>query len=99
MYFYGKGNEYDTGSLHDRGCGKTDSGGDTCSALLEEELGLTIGRNELGHRYYTEEDISLMEHIRQWKEQGLQLKAIRLMLSEDGKLSVPTEVVRQAQAW
>ena len=64
----------------------------------EEELGLTIGRNELGHRYYTEEDISLMEHIRQWKEQGLQLKAIRLMLSEDGKLSVPTEVVRQAQA-
>ena len=64
----------------------------------EEELGLTIGRNELGHRYYTEEDISLMEHIRQWKEQGLQLKAIRLMLSEDGKLSVPTEVVRQDQA-
>ena len=25
----------------------------------EEELGLPIGRNEMGHRYYTEEDIRL----------------------------------------
>ena len=64
----------------------------------EEELGLSIGRNELGHRYYTEDDMKLMENIRQWKEQGLQLKAIRLMLSGDGKLSVPAEVVREAQA-
>ena len=64
----------------------------------EVELGLSIGRNELGHRYYTEDDMKLMENIRQWKEQGLQLKAIRLMLSGDGKLSVPAEVVREAQA-
>ena len=63
----------------------------------EEELGLSIGRNEQGHRYYTPEDVRLFERIRGWKEQGLQLKAIRLMLSEDGKLSVPAEVVRQAQ--
>ena len=63
----------------------------------EEELGLSIGRNEQGHRYYTPEDVRLLERIRGWKEQGLQLKAIRLMLSEDGKLSVPAEVVRQAQ--
>lgn len=63
----------------------------------EEELGLSIGRNEQGHRYYTPEDVRLLECIRGWKEQGLQLKAIRLMLSEDGKLSVPAEVVRQAQ--
>ena len=63
----------------------------------EEELGLSIGRNEQGHRYYTPEDVRLLERIRWWKEQGLQLKAIRLMLSEDGKLSVPAEVVRQAQ--
>ena len=63
----------------------------------EEELGLSIGRNEQGHRYYTPEDVRLLERSRGWKEQGLQLKAIRLMLSEDGKLSVPAEVVRQAQ--
>lgn len=63
----------------------------------EEELGLSIGRNEQGHRYYTPEDVRLLERIRGWKEQGLQLKAIRLMLSEDGKLSVPAEVVRQVQ--
>ena len=63
----------------------------------EEELGLSIGRNEQGHRYYTPEDVRLFERIRGWKEQGMQLKAIRLMLSEDGKLSVPAEVVRQAQ--
>lgn len=64
----------------------------------EEELGLSIGRNELGHRFYTKEDMELLIHIKEWKDQGLQLKAIRLMLSEDGKLSVPQEVVRQAQS-
>lgn len=64
----------------------------------EEELGLSIGRNELGHRFYTEADVELLEKVRNWKQQGLQLKAIRLMLSGDGKLSVPQEVVRQAQA-
>jgi len=64
----------------------------------EEELGLVIGRNEQGHRCYTKEDVELLCKIRSWKGQGLQLKAIRLMLSEDGKLAVPQEVVRQAQS-
>ena len=40
----------------------------------EEELELPIKRNEMGHRCYTEQD------IRQLKEQGLQLKAIRTIL-------------------
>lgn len=64
----------------------------------EEELGLPIGRNDLGHRCYTKEDMELLANIKKWKDQGLQLKAIRLMLSEDGKLSVPQEVVREAQS-
>lgn len=64
----------------------------------EEELKLPISRNELGHRLYTQKDVELLEHVRDWKQQGLQLKAIRLMLSEDGRLSVPQEVVRQAQS-
>ena len=64
----------------------------------EEELGLNISRNEQGHRFYTKEDVELLDRIRNWKGQGLQLKAIRLMLSGDGKLSVPREVVKEAQA-
>lgn len=64
----------------------------------EEELRLPIGRNELGHRFYTEKDVELLGHVRDWKQQGLQLKAIRLMLSEDGRLAVPQEVVQQVQS-
>ena len=30
----------------------------------EDELELEISRNELGHRYYTEEDILLLEEVR-----------------------------------
>lgn len=51
----------------------------------EEELNLPIKRNEMGHRYYTEEDILRFQEIRNLKEQGLQLKAIRNMLQR-GKL-------------
>ena len=51
----------------------------------EDELDLHIGRNELGHRYYTEEDVKRFQEIRELKERGLQLKAIRLIL-KNGKL-------------
>lgn len=52
----------------------------------EDELKLPVKRNELGHRYYTEEDIRKFREIKQLKEQGLQLKAIRMIL-KDGKLT------------
>lgn len=55
----------------------------------EEELKLPIKRNELGHRYYTEEDIARFRQIRDLKEQGLQLKAIRNMLQRGEALSMP----------
>ena len=51
----------------------------------EEELKLPIKRNEMGHRYYTEEDIKEFLEIKHLKEQGLQLKAIRMILN-DGKI-------------
>lgn len=51
----------------------------------EEELGIPIKRNELGHRYYTAEDVERFREIKRLKEQGLQLKAIRMVL-KDGKL-------------
>lgn len=46
----------------------------------EEELELPIRRNEMGHRCYTEQDIKKLQEIKQLKEQGLQLKAIRAVL-------------------
>lgn len=46
----------------------------------EDELSLSIGRNEMGHRSYTKEDIERFRQIKHLKEQGLQLKAIRMVL-------------------
>ena len=49
----------------------------------EEELELTIPRNELGHRYYTQENIQEFLRIKELKERGYQLKAIRLILQDE----------------
>lgn len=46
----------------------------------EEELQLPIKRNEMGHRYYTDQDVKQLKEIKELKEQGLQLKAIRTIL-------------------
>lgn len=54
----------------------------------EEELEIPTRRNEMGHRYYTEEDIRRFRRVKELKEQGLQLKAIRHML-KNGDLSSP----------
>lgn len=56
----------------------------------EEELHLPIKRNELGHRYYTDEDVERFKQIKNMKERGLQLKAIKMIL-KDGKLDVLPE--------
>lgn len=48
----------------------------------EEELELSIRRTELGHRYYTEEDIRVFRHISELKDRGFQLKAIKVLLPE-----------------
>ena len=39
----------------------------------EEELDIGVSRTELGHRYYTEEDIRLFRKIKELKERGLQI--------------------------
>jgi len=49
----------------------------------EEELELSVPRNELGHRYYTQENIQEFLKIKELKERGYQLKAIRLLLQEE----------------
>ena len=46
----------------------------------EDELDLTIPRNEMGHRYYTKDNIKDFQKIKELKDQGYQLKAIRMIL-------------------
>ncbi len=48
----------------------------------EEELNLTIGRTEMGHRYYTEDDVRLFNCIKELKEQGIQLKDLKELIPD-----------------
>lgn len=52
----------------------------------EEELNLAIPRNEMGHRYYRDEDIQLLKTVKILKDQGFQLKAIKMLLPDIGKI-------------
>ena len=61
----------------------------------EEELDLPIARNEMGHRYYTEDDIQLLKHIKKLKERGYQLKAIKMDISENSELISQEEMLPQ----
>ena len=63
----------------------------------EEELELSIPRTEMGHRYYTEFHVRLFQQVKQLKEKGYQLKAIKAALlktMEDGSV-VPGEVLEE----
>lgn len=48
----------------------------------EDELALEIPRNDMGHRYYTEYHIRLFRQIKELKEKGYQLKAIKSALNK-----------------
>ena len=48
----------------------------------EEELGISIPRNEMGHRYYTEFHIQLFCQVKKLKDKGYQLKAIKNALQQ-----------------
>lgn len=48
----------------------------------EEELSLSIGRTEMGHRYYTEDDMQLFCCIKELKEQGIQLKELKGLIPD-----------------
>lgn len=48
----------------------------------EEELGLTIGRTEMGHRYYTKDDIQLFRCIKKLKDEGMLLKDLKPLIPE-----------------
>ena len=61
----------------------------------EEELNLLIHRNALGHRIYGSRDIELLCRVKEWKERGLQLKAIRVLLQQTGA----TQEAANAEGW
>lgn len=48
----------------------------------EEELGLTIGRTEMGHRYYTNDDIQLFRCIKKLKDEGMLLRELKPLIPE-----------------
>ena len=48
----------------------------------EEELGLDIHRNELGHRSYSDKDLLTFSHIQQLKDEGFSLQDIKIALPE-----------------
>lgn len=64
----------------------------------EEELELVIPRNEMGHRYYTKENIDDFMKIKELKEKGYQLKAIRMIIHNGNKdYQFPEEDFEQSQ--
>ena len=46
----------------------------------EEELEIEVPRNEMGHRYYTDYYINLFKSIKELKDQGFLLKAIKMLM-------------------
>ena len=62
----------------------------------EEELEMNIPRNEMGHRYYTDSHIRLFKQVKELKERGIQLKAIKAALSQAEKTGEEVVVLTDA---
>ena len=54
---------------------------------------LPIKRNELGHRFYTKNDVDSFCKIKELKERGLQLKAIKSLMDDDSEDRMTLTVV------
>lgn len=52
----------------------------------EEELGICVARNELGHRCYSAEDVDRLCTVKSLKDKGFQLKAIKALLPQLDRL-------------
>jgi len=59
----------------------------------EKEFNITVPKDERGRRYYTPELANLMFKIRQMRNEGLQIKAIRKILISDNMITEPPPVV------
>lgn len=58
----------------------------------EDELELTVPRNEMGHRYYTQENVDQFLRIKELKEKGYQLKAIKILLQQEKQGNLHNEL-------
>ena len=65
----------------------------------EEELELDIPRNEMGHRYYTQENIKQFQQIKELKEKGYQLKAIKMIVHNEDKDTVLLPEKKEQQVY
>ena len=63
----------------------------------EEELGLKIGRTEMGHRYYTDDDIRLFCCIKKLKDEGMPLRDLKPLAAElrETRLKLKSEDVQK----
>lgn len=61
----------------------------------EEELSIRIPRNEMGHRYYTDNHINLLKNVRDLKKQGYGLRAIKMMITDPKDLKETKELPQQ----
>ena len=59
----------------------------------EDELGIEVPRNELGHRYYTDKEIKLFSDIRALKDKGFQLKAIKMILQAVNESTTSNNII------
>ncbi len=61
----------------------------------EEELEIEVPRNEMGHRYYTDYYINLFKSIKDLKDQGFLLKAIKMLMPRlsEGKATDTVETL------
>lgn len=60
----------------------------------EEELHIPIGRTEMGHRYYTQDDIQLFCCIKKLKNEGVLLRDLKPLIPE---LKSTRQIMRHAE--
>ena len=63
----------------------------------EEELGLEIKRNSMGHRYYDDRDIKMFRDIMDLKDRGFALKDIKVGIEQMRKESEEKEELKKAK--
>ncbi len=62
----------------------------------ERELVLPIQRNTQGHRIYTSEDMHVLQKVKDYREQGLSIKAIKNILNKEGTNEVAALIQMKA---
>lgn len=62
----------------------------------EEELQLPIPRNEMGHRYYGDQEMKLLEEVKKQKQKGIPLKEMKQRIHQ--MTSQPQEVIVKREA-